>query len=117
MVGCFARAVNHECAGSCELFYKEAPVDKICPPNPSGGRVDDIECVPEEIGLELKIRPGTKVYATYLIAKRDLEIGDEITYNYLSAPDYVWKEPHVVSGCIKDGPPAPTEPGLGVPRS
>ena len=34
-------------------------------------------------------------------ARVDLKPGDEITYNYLEAPDYVWKEPHVVSGCVE----------------
>lgn len=84
-------------------------MDKICPPNKGGGPVEDIDCVPEEI-IALERKPGTKVYGTYLRAKRDLAVGDEITYNYLSAPDYLLKEPHVVSGCnIKDGPPAPLD--------
>jgi hypothetical protein len=32
-------------------------------------------------------------------ALRPLEVGDEITYSYVTAPDYVHKPPDVVAGC------------------
>jgi len=97
MVGCFPRAVNHECYSSCELHIQEAP-SKVCPRDHQPDTDAERNCVPEAIA-SMPRKVGSKLYAVYLRALRDLKEGDEITYNYLTAPDYVWKEPHVVAGC------------------
>jgi len=103
LMGCFPRFVNNECVGSTELFYKEVPIENVCDDSSSRGDVKDNECVPKEIAVDLKRKSGTKLYGAYLKAKKDLAVGDEITYNYLSRPDYIYKDPHVTQECKRKG--------------
>ena len=103
MVGCFPRAVNHHCEGSTELHFQEVNIHKRCATVAPSEGPRDLDCAPQEV-INLPRKPGTKVYGAYLRALRDLNEGDEVTYNYQTAPDYIWKEPHVVAGCDAEHP-------------
>lgn len=97
MLGCFPRAVNHECHASAELKVLDASsvMCSVTGNKHIGG--DQAECVPD--ALHRYFSKNGPIRAVYLVALRDLQPGDEITYNYLTAPDYVSKEAHVIAGC------------------
>jgi len=104
MRGCFPRAINHNCHGeSTEIFMKEVNMRTCATAAPTVLQDRDRDCIPEDVA-HLQRKPGTKIYGVYLKALRDLPAGSEITYNYQAAPDYVWKEPHVVAGCDPNDP-------------
>eukprot|EP00658_Telonema_sp_P-2_P067957 TRINITY_DN56897_c0_g1_i1.p1 TRINITY_DN56897_c0_g1~~TRINITY_DN56897_c0_g1_i1.p1 ORF type:complete len:237 (-),score=51.60 TRINITY_DN56897_c0_g1_i1:4-714(-) len=99
MLGCFPRAVNHFCHGSTEIHYENAP-ELLCSQRDGAYlALNSTPCIPDVLSKQLPRRQGSKIRAVYLRAVRDLEPGDEITYNYLTAPDYVSKEAHVTAGC------------------
>merc|ERR1711865_574648 len=95
-VGCLQRAVNHQCVSSAEIKVVDAPT-LLCSAHGSrhiGG--GEAECVPDQLS---RFNQAGPVRAVYLRALRDMLPGDEITYNYLTAPDFFIKESHVVAGC------------------
>ena len=99
MLGCFPRAVNHECEGSCELHVVDSATLRCSDRIGAYYAINQTDCIPDLVARTVPRKPGSKIRSVYLRAKRDLAVGDEITYNYLSAPDYVSKELHVVAGC------------------
>ena len=85
LLACFARATNHACDPNFVLDVESMPASRP----PAGLRL-----VPRRVNATLT--------AFYFKATRDLPTGAEVTFNYLSAPNYIAKPPAAVQGCVLD---------------
>ena len=85
----FARVVNHQCDSRATATL-------------------DMWAVPEVdtklLGLEGVVWPATGPRLAYtLVAARDLAADDELTYDYTTAPYYIYKPPALVRKCSDRG--------------
>lgn len=87
LLACFARATNHACDANFEIDFELLQTGYV--PAGFGSRA-------------AAIRNTTRLVAFYFKARRDLPAGSEVSFNYLTTPEYISKPRDAVGSCKPD---------------